>query len=120
MREAIRRFLGDDRSPISERMFCELAGISRVTFRSVFHDNTTLTPMVQVRVEKALEAIRNGDVRVMQNRDKTRYLEYRRESKPEFRRGMGLELKNGKIGLKVGLRNPNDYLQPTFKEQLDK
>jgi hypothetical protein len=29
-------------------------------------------------------------------------------------------MKNGKIELKIGLRNANDYTQPTFKEQFEK
>jgi len=120
MREAIKRFLADEDRVLSERLFCQLAGISKLTFRKVFHGGETLTPMVQLRVEKALKALERGEVRLMQNRDRTKYVEYRREPQPELRRSLGLQMKNGKIELKIGLRNANDYTQPTFKEQFEK
>jgi len=51
----------------------------------------------QRRVSKAYTAWKNGQVAVMQNRDRTRFVEYRRQPKPPMARAMGLQVVNGEI-----------------------
>ena len=79
LRAAIERFMGDKGRVISIRNLCELAGISEDTFTNVFvHRTTPITPTTQIRFEKALTAVKNGEIRVMRNPDRTVTVQYRR------------------------------------------
>ena len=121
LRAAIDRFCADENRIISIENLCELAGISKDTFRNVFRLGvTSITIPTQLRLEKALTAIQNGEVRVMRNPDRTVTISYRRKSEPEFARGYGLTLKDGRIVVKTGLTNVNDYTKPTLKEELER
>lgn len=121
LRAAIDRFLGDPNRIISVKNLCELAGISHDTFRDVFQiGRTPITVQTQLRLEKALKAIQNGEVKVMRNPDKTVTVGYRKKADPQFARGYGLTVKGGKIAVRTGLVNVNDYSRPTFKEELDR
>jgi AraC-like DNA-binding protein len=120
VREAVERFIADPNRTMSERLLCELAGISRDTFRDVFkHKIQGLTPMVQLRMERALTALEKGDVTIFQKKDRSRYISYRKEAKLPLKPSVGLTVKNGQIGLKIGPRNVNCYTSPTLKEQLE-
>ena len=79
-----------------------------------------MSEMVQIRMERALQSLARGELRVMQNKNRTRYIEYRKEPKPEFRPGTRLQFKGNRISLVTGLRNLNDYSQPTLKDDLEK
>lgn len=119
IREAVDRFRADDKRVMSEALLAEAAGISLSTYRLVFYEGKEMSEMVQIRMERALKALANGELRVMRNRNKSKYVEYRKEAKPDLRRGLQLSLQNGKLSLKAGLRNLNDYSQPSLKEQLE-
>ena len=119
IRKAIARFRADEGRVVSEYMFCELAGIGYRTFRQVFVDGTNMSVQTQLRVERALKALERGDVRIMQGKGGVRSVEYRREPRPDLRRGFGLQVKDGKIGLKIGVENANCYTAPTLKDQLE-
>lgn len=120
LRAAVERFMADKKRVISERMLCELAGISPDTLRNVFKTKIyDMTPVVQIRLEKALMAIERGEVVVTQKWDQTRQVGYRKKPEPEFRRGLGLTFKNGRIGVKTGMQNANCYTQRTFVEELE-
>ena len=120
IREAVARFKADENRVFSEKLLAEAAGISHATYRLVFYEGHEMSEMVQIRMERALKALANGELRVMRNRNKSKYVEYRREPKPDMQRGIHLNMKNGRISLSTGLRNLNDYSNPSLKEQLGK
>jgi len=120
IRKAVRRFMSDQTKVISQNNLCELAGISKMTFQNIFLYGENMSDETQLRMERALTAIEQGRIAVMRYPDATRHPEYRREPNPELRRGMGLTLKGGRIGLKIGLENANNYRTPTLGEQLEK
>jgi hypothetical protein len=119
IRKAVRRFMRDDTKVLSQNNLCELAGISKMTFQNVFLYGHNMSDETQLRMERAIIAIEKGFVALMQYPDQSRHPEYRRQPKPELRRGLGLTLKDGRIGLKIGLENANNYRAPTLGEQLD-
>jgi len=117
--ELIERFCEDKDRGISVMLFAELSGVSLKHFKDVFIDRTEpLTETIQRRVSKAYEEWRDGNVRVMQNRDRTRFVEYRKEPKPLLRRDNRLIVENGRIVLKPGIVNRSDYNRPTLGQQL--
>jgi len=117
--ELIERFCADKDRGISVMLFAELSGVSLKHFKDVFIDRTEpLTETIQRRVSKAYEEWRDGNVRVMQNRDRTRFVEYRKEPKPLLRRDNRLIVENGRIVLKPGIVNRSDYNRPTLGQQL--
>jgi hypothetical protein len=77
-----------------------------------------MTEYIQIRVSKGYNAWRNGEIAVMQNRDKSRFVEYRKEAKPRLSRGLGVQFVNGEVKLKIGLKNRYDYSELDIDEQL--
>lgn len=121
LRAAVMRFRADPNRVISIENLLVLAGISKDTYRDVFITGATpITVSTQLRLEKALTAVKNGEVKVMRHPDKTVTVGYRRKAEPEFARGYGLTMRGGRIAVKTGLVNVNDYSQPTFKEELER
>lgn len=119
LKRQIKRFHADKDRGISINLFCELAGMSMAHFLDVFvRDKEPLTEVVQIRVSKAYQQWKSGNVRVMQNKDRTRYVEYRKESKPPMMASMGLQVTSGGIKLKVGMVNRHDYSEITLDEAL--
>lgn len=119
LREAVARFVADPNRVISVKNLCEIAGISDDTFRDVFKfQKVSLTVTTQIRVERALEAVKRGEVKVQRLSSKHMVVGYRRKPEPEFARGYGLTMKNGRIAVRTGLVNVNDYTRPTFEEEL--
>ena len=106
LKRQIKRFHADKDRGISINLFCELAGMSMAHFLDVF-----------IR-DKAYQQWKSGNVRVMQNKDRTRYVEYRKESKPPMMASMGLQVTSGGIKLKVGMVNRHDYSEITLDEAL--
>ena len=114
------RFSEDANSPFSWQSMSEVCGISADHLRKVFIYRTApLTEETQVRVSRALERIRAGDVTVMYNKDKSRFIKFNPEPKPRVSRGYKIALIDGRLGIKTGLVNRNDYSQITLKEQLE-
>ena len=121
LRAAIERFRADPNRIVSVDNLCALAGISHDTYRDVFlTGRTSLTVPTQLRLEKALTALERGEIKVVRNPDKTVTASYRRKPQPEFARGYGLTVRDGRIVVKTGLVNVNDYSRPTFKEELER
>ena len=84
--------------------------------RSVFlYETEPLTEMIQIRVNRGYNHWRNGMVRTMKRRDNTTYVDYRKESQPLLVPSMGLQMQNGKIGLRIGLVNRRDYSDRDLK-----
>ncbi len=114
----IKRMFDDPNRGISRQLFAELCGVSDSTIKRVFFDeDMPMSETTQIRVSKALEAWERGEVAIMQRRDKTRFVEYRKVAKPRLKRHMALTVRDGKIALDIGIRNRADYSQPAFKER---
>ena len=117
----MKRFLKDQTRGISTQLFADLAGISKVHLQDVFlYCTEPLTERIQYRVSKAYNEWKNGEVAIMQNQDRTRFVEYRREAKPIMSRTTGLQVVNGEIKIKVGISNKYDYSVIPLDEQLRK
>lgn len=115
----IKKFLKDQNRGISHELFAELCGISRQTLWDVFvMDSMPLTEYVQFRVSKGYTSWKNGEVRVMMNRDQTRFVDYRKEAKPRLKRTMGIKLVNGEFKMDIGVKNSADYSVLDLYEQL--
>ena len=117
--QIMKRFLANRKRGISKQLFCELAGISRSQLYGVFvSEDLPMTIYVQKRVSKAYLEFKNGEVGVYMNRDLTKFVQYRKQAVPPLKRGNRIELVNGKIQLKIGIVNRNDYSEQTLDEQL--
>jgi len=119
LKTIIKRFLKDKDRGISISLFADLAGISKGHLMDVFfYESEPLTEMVQRRVSKAYEEWRDGEVSIMKNRDKTRFVQYRKEAKPVLERTNALQFVNGGIKIKMGITNKYDYDVNDLDEQL--
>lgn len=116
----LRMFRDDENKRISIAMFAEAAGISHHYLRQIIAGKAPLSERNQRRLDRTLREYMNGNIVVMKNRDKTQYVEYRRESKPTARRTYGIGFENGEFRLKLGLRQTGDYSAPTLREQMDR
>lgn len=119
LRKIMKRFLRDSQRGISIELFAQLAGLSASIIKSVFvYETEPLTEYVQRRVSKAYTEWKNGEVSIMQNRDQTRFVQYRKDAKPVLEKKNSLQLVNGQIKLKIGIENRYDYSKLTLDEQL--
>jgi hypothetical protein len=119
LRKIMKRFLRDSQRGISIELFAQLAGLSASIIKSVFvYEIEPLTEYVQRRVSKAYTEWKNGEVSIMQNRDQTRFVQYRKDAKPVLEKKNSLQLVNGQIKLKIGIENRYDYSKLTLDEQL--
>lgn len=115
----MKRFVKDQERGISIALFCELAGINKQHFYDVFiHRTYPQTELMQLRVSKAYQQWKEGNVKVMRRKDNTRFVEYRRESKPALMPGMGLKVTPDGIKIKVGMVNRHDYSEIDLQEAL--
>jgi len=114
------RFQEDDKTPWSWPMLAELCGMNSDHLRDVFLYRTNpITEVTQIRVSKALQRIERGDVTVMRNKNKTRFIRYNNTPQVRAARGNRIVLMDGKLRVKPGIINKNDYSQITLKEQLE-
>ena len=119
LKRVIRKFLTDQDRGISIPLFCEICGVSVKHLRDVFIDESEpLTEYMQRRVNKAYYAWLHGEIAIMQNRDRTKFVQYRKEAKPVLERTTGLQVVNGQIKIKLGITNKYDYSDLTLDEQL--
>lgn len=117
----IKRFFADVNRGISINLFAELCGLHKTTLIDVFiNEVTPLSEYVQIRVSKGYKRWQEGHVAVMQNRDNTRFVQYRKEPKPKLIRKTGLHVVNGEIKIKLGIQNKGDYSHSTLDEQLQR
>ena len=90
------------------------------TIKHVFVEkDLPMSTETQIRISRALKRMAAGEVVMVYNKDRTRKLVYRQENKPRIARSMQVDLKGGKLCLKIGLRNKADYSQPTHKEKME-
>ena len=121
LRKAMYRFLKDKQRGISMELFAELAGVSKSHIKDVFlYETEPMTEYVQRRVSKAYTEWTNGEVAIMQNRDNSKFVQYRKESKPIMQKKTTLQVVDGKIALKIGIAPKYDYLTATLDEQLER
>ena len=119
LKRIIKRFFADQDRGISIKLFCELCGISEKHMLDVFlYESQPLTEYVQRRVSKGYQEWRAGNVRVMKNRDNTRFVEYRKTPQPPIFRSTGLKVTPEGIKLRVGLVNRHDYSELDLDEAL--
>lgn len=119
LRRIIKKFLLDKRRGISIELFADLCGVNASYLRDVFiYETENMGEHLQRRVSKGYMAWARGEVAVMQNKDRTRFVDYRREPKPLLTRSTGLKVVNGEIKISVGIKNRNDYSDLTLDEQL--
>ena len=100
-------------------LFAELCGIDKTHLLDVFFYRThPLTEYIQIRVSKGYESWKKGEVAVMQNQDKTRFVTYRKVPRQRLTNTAGLQVVNGEIKIKLGVRNLGDYSGDDLDEQL--
>jgi hypothetical protein len=117
----MKKFYADPHRGISKSLFADLVGFEDSYLRRIFEDEEfPMTLSVQVRVSKAYTEWKNGEVAIMQNRDRTKFVQYRKDAKPVVERKNQLEVVNGQIKLKIGLVNKHDYSRQTLDEQLER
>ena len=116
----MERYLEEEDRIMSVKFLAELAGLSERLIFGIFVGGThTMSEESQVRMSRALQRLERGDVTVMRNRNRTKYLQYNQQPKPRVVRGYGLKLDGGKITLNIGLKNRADFSKRTFKEQME-
>ena len=118
LHQVLKRFFDDQDRGISISLFAELAGLTKKTLIDIFYRGHPMSERSQIRLSKAYNAWKNGEIRVMQNRDRTRFVEYREQPKPVMVRSTSLVVDNGKIRLEIKPKNPRDYSGKTLDEQL--
>lgn len=115
----VRRFIKDPDRGISLRLFADLCGITKRHLVDVFYYRIhPLTEYIQIRVSKGYLAWKNGEVAIMQNQDKTKFVTYRKVPRQRATPSAGLQVVNGAIKIKLGVRNLGDYSNPDLDEQL--
>ena len=119
LKRIMRRFIDDKNRGISLKLFANHAGLSESHFYDIFkYLNEPLTEMMQIRVSKAYQEYCRGELAIMQNRDNTRFVQYRKEPKPQFERTSKLELVDGRIQIKLGIKPKYQYNEISLDEQL--
>jgi len=117
----MERFWKDPDKTLSIPMFAELSGLSETLLKRVFYvKDMDMSEHTQIAVSRALERMTRGDVVMVYDRKKRRSLFYRQQPKPRLAKSVGLTVNDGKIGLKVGIKNKSDYSKPGFDEQFTK
>jgi len=117
----MERFWKDPDKTLSIKMFAELCGLSETLLKRVFYvKDMDMSEHTQISVSRALERMTRGDVVMVYDRKKRRSLFYRQQPKPRLAKSVGLTVNDGKIGLKVGMKNKSDYSKPGFDEQFTK
>lgn len=119
--KTIKKMMQDGDRGISIRNFAELAGLSERYLWDVFvYETAPMTEITQRRVTNAYNAWKNGYVAIMREKDNRIYPDYRREARPRAYKGMKIDLKNGQIGIKVGVFNRCNYDEMTLEDLFKK
>ena len=114
------RFQADSNSPISWKFLAELVGMNENYLRQVFIDRVyPISERVQVRVSKALKQIERGDVTILRDKSNRRFMKFNNTPQPRAARGYQIKMVDGKLSVKTGIVNKNDYSKRTLKEDLE-
>lgn len=110
LKRQIKKFLQDKDRGISVNLFSELCGISRHYLWQVFVlEQEPLTETTQTRVNRAYALWKQGYVKVMKNRDNTRFVDFRKVAQPPIMPSTGLKMTSEGIKIRVGMVNRHDY-----------
>jgi hypothetical protein len=119
LKKQIRRFIDDKDRGISMGCFAEICGVSESLLWKVFVEETRpLTEVVQIRVNRAYEEWKRGNLRTMRRRDGTVYADYRKEPVSPCVQHMGIVYAHGGFHVQIGPKNRHDYSAPTIDEAL--
>lgn len=114
------RFQADSNSPISWRFLAELVGMNENYLRQIFIDRAyPISEQVQIRVSKSLKQIERGDITIMRDKSNRRFMKFNNTPQPRAARGLQIKMIDGKLAVKAGIINKNDYSQRTLKEDLE-
>lgn len=116
----LRLFKDDEKRGISMKHFADAAGVNHEHMLRIIRGEIDLTEYMQRRLHKTLREFKEGKIVVMQNRNRTHTVEYRRVAKPVAKRHYGISFENGEFKLKLGLRQKGDYSAPTLSEQMNR
>lgn len=120
IRRQMERFQADSTSPFSWAMLGELTGYGPNYLREVFlYEIETFSETMQIRMSKALQQIRNGDVSVMRRKDRSRYIHHHNTPQPRAKKGYSIQFDGQNFSVKTGVENRYDYSKPTLLEQLE-
>ena len=112
-------FLADADRGISVKLFSEIAGVSVSLLYNVFvYQTEPMSEITQRRVSKAYLSWIAGEVAIMQNRDTSKFVQYRKEPKPLFRKSLGLQMTNEGIKINLGIKPKYDHYKESLDEQL--
>ena len=110
LKRQIKKFLQDKDRGISVNLFGELCGVTRTHLWDVFIlEREPLTETVQTRVNRAYALWKQGYVKVMKNRDNTRFVDFRKVAQPHVMPSTGLKMTSEGIKIRVGMVNRHDY-----------
>lgn len=113
----IRRFIRNKDRGISIALFSDAAGLNKSHFMDIFWYRTMpLTEKMQLRVSRAYDAWKDGKIAIMQNRDTSKFVTFRENPQPRILPSANLQMINGQIKIRVGMRNIDDYSQPPILE----
>jgi len=117
----MQRFMENKKRGISLVLFSELCGTSANLLKKVFKLKTLpMTEATQIRVSRALLAWERGEYEVKKGFYGTTSVVPRRSPKPALYRHVGLQLRDGRIQMDIGIRRRLDTTRQTFEEQLNK
>jgi len=115
----MRLFIKDKERGISVKLFADLCGVDHIHLLDVFlYQSVPLTERMQRRVSKGYDSWKKGEVAIMQNRDRSKFVTYRKEEKPRLVPTTALQVVNGQIKIKVGMSNKSDYSGLTLDETI--
>jgi hypothetical protein len=119
LKRIIKSFLEDKKRGISMRLFAELAGISETYLQSIFlYELEPLTEIVQIRVSKAFNAWKNGEVSIMETFHGKRFIQYRKIAQPLAKKTLGLKYTKEGIKINLGIKPKYDYSGTNLDEEL--
>jgi hypothetical protein len=118
LKRIIKAFMMDKRRGIPLSLFAELCGMDRTHLYNIFiSESHPLTETMQRRISKGYCSWRDGKIIVLERYGK-KWIEYRKEPKKRAARGYGLQIKDGEVRLKLGIKNRLDYSDYSIDEQL--
>jgi len=119
LKRQIKKFLQDKERGISVNLFAELCGVTKVHLWDVFVlEREPLTETVQTRVNRAYMLWKQGYVKVMKNKDNTRFVDFRKVAQPPVMPSTGLKMTSEGIKIRVGMVNRHDYSEFDLNERL--
>ena len=115
----MKRFLEDKQRGISVELFSDLCGLSPDIIKKCFlYETMPVSERTQILISKGYDKFLNGEIAIMQNRDRSKFVQFRKEAKPVYTRHQRLAVIDGKVQISLGIKNRRDYSQESLDEQL--